>query len=130
MMLPFLRPAAASDPRTNYMLDCMGCHLADGAGAAGKVPDMRAALAPLAASAEGRRYLVAVPGSAQSPLSDQELAQLLNWMVHRLSTLPLPTTLRPFTAAEVATYRGAPLLQPAEVRERLLAAAQRRTAAR
>jgi len=38
--------------------------------------------------------------------------------------------LRPFTAAEVATYRGAPLLQPAAVRERLLAAAQRGAAAR
>ena len=29
----------------------------------------------------GREYLVRVPGSAQSPLSDAELARVLNWMI-------------------------------------------------
>ena len=130
MSLSALAPAAASAPRIQYMLDCMGCHLADGAGAPGKVPNLRADLVPLALSAAGRRYLVAVPGSAQSPLSDRQLAQVLDWMIHHLSAVPVPKTLRAFTAAEVAAYRGTPLVQPSRIRRQLLAAAARRGVAR
>ena len=83
------RAAAAADAATaahnNYMLRCMGCHVADGSGSAGRVPSVRDSLVPLASSAAGRRYLVQVPGAAQSPLSDLELAQVLSWMVRNLS---------------------------------------------
>jgi len=34
----------------------------------------------------GREYLAQVPGSSQSPLSDQETADLLNWMVKNVDT--------------------------------------------
>lgn len=66
-LLP-LTPAVAADPHTEYMLDCMGCHQANGAGVPGKVPDMRGALAALSGTAAGRRYLIEVPGVAQAPL--------------------------------------------------------------
>ncbi|HKF98480.1 MAG TPA: hypothetical protein VKB20_09505, partial [Steroidobacteraceae bacterium] len=71
--------------RANYMLNCMGCHLADGSGAAGKVPSVSESLPILSRSTAGRRYLVQVPGAALSPLSDLELAQVLSWMVRNLS---------------------------------------------
>ena len=71
--------------QANYMLNCMGCHLADGSGAAGKVPSVRDSLVVLSRSSAGRRYLVQVPGASQSPLSDLELAQVLSWMVRNLS---------------------------------------------
>src|SRR5438132_12490830 len=79
-----------SAAQANYMLNCMGCHLPDGSGAAGKVPSVRESLVTLSSSAAGRRFLVQVPGASQSPLTDLELAQVLNWMVRNLSAPPVP----------------------------------------
>jgi hypothetical protein len=102
------------------MLNCMGCHLPDGTGAAGKVPSVRESLVPLAMSAAGRRYLVQVPGASQSPLSDLELAQVLTWMVRTLSARAVPPGFADFTAAEVAGYRRSALVRVRETRARLL----------
>lgn len=112
-------PALTPKPQADYMLNCQGCHLADGTGAAGKVPSLRTSLAPLARSAAGRRYLVQVPGAAQSALSDAELAQVLNWMVRNLSARP-PPQFREFTAPEVGRYRASPLVAVRATRARLL----------
>ena len=112
----------------NYMLNCMGCHLADGSGAAGKVPSVRESLAILSGSSAGRRYLVQVPGAAESALSDLELAQVLSWMVRNLSARTVPPDFTDFTAAEVAGYRHSPLVAVRETRARLLAAAAERAA--
>ena len=105
------------------MLNCMGCHLPDGSGAAGKVPSVRDSLVTLASSAAGRRFLVQVPGASQSPLTDLELAQVLNWMVRNLSARAVPADFTDFTAPEVASYRRPPLVKVRETRARLLAAA-------
>jgi mono/diheme cytochrome c family protein len=113
---------ATDAARNNYMLRCMGCHVADGSGSAGRVPAVRDSLVPLLASPEGRRFLVQVPGAARSPLSDLELAQVLSWMVRNLSQQPLPADFRDFSAQEVARYRGTPLLDVQGTRARLLAA--------
>jgi hypothetical protein len=121
LLLGWSSGAAAADPHIEYMLDCMGCHQADGAGVPGKVPDMRSSLVPLARKAAGRRYLIQVPGVAQAPLSDAELAQLVNWMVRHLSARAIPASFRAFTPAEVAAYRRAPLVEVARIRRRLLA---------
>lgn len=117
-----VRIAYAYEPAMNYALQCMGCHTPDGAGVADRVPSIRDTLVPLAAMAEGRRYLVQVPGSAQSTLSNAELAALLNWMIRTLSVVSPPSTLAPFTEAEVHEYRMHTLSQVRETRERLLAA--------
>ena len=109
--------------QANYMLTCMGCHLPDGSGAAGKVPSVRDSLVILSGSSAGRRYLVQVPGASQSPLSDLELAQVLNWMVRNLSARPVPADFAEFTAAEVAAYRRFPLVNVRETRAQLLAPA-------
>jgi hypothetical protein len=78
-------------------------------------------LAPFAASAAGRRFIVQVPGASQSKLSDAELAQLLNWMIENLSSAP-PASFARFTAAEVSSYRGTPLVGVEAAREKLLRA--------
>jgi hypothetical protein len=115
------QPALLTPPvQANYMLNCMGCHLPDGTGAAGKVPSVRESLVPLAMSAAGRRYLVQVPGASQSPLSDLELAQVLTWMVRNLSARAVPPGFADFTAAEVAGYRRSALVSVRETRARLL----------
>jgi hypothetical protein len=114
--------------QANYMLNCMGCHLADGSGASGKVPSLRDSLARLSASSAGRRYLVQVPGSSQSPLSDLELAQVLNWMVRNLSADAVTNGFTEFTAGEVADYRRFTLVNVSGTRARLLSGEADRTA--
>jgi hypothetical protein len=122
-------PVALTPPvQANYMLNCMGCHLADGSGATGKVPSVRDSMLTLSRSTAGRRYLVQVPGAALSPLSDLELAQVLSWMVRNLSARTIPSDFTDFTAAEVAGYRRSPLVDVGETRARLLAAAPDRAA--
>jgi hypothetical protein len=100
----------------------MGCHTPDGRGEPGHVPSIRNTLVPFANTEEGRKFLVQVPGSAQSKLSDAELADVLNWMIDNLSATPRPPQLRRFTAVEVGAYRRTPLVSVATVRARLIAA--------
>jgi len=109
------------EPKVNYMLTCIGCHVAEGRGAPGKVPSIRNTLVPFALLAAGRRFLVQVPGTSQSPLSNREVAELLNWMMRNLSERPLPSRATDFTAAEVASYRALRLPDVAGVRAKLLA---------
>lgn len=97
----------------------MGCHTPDGGGEPGRVPSVRNTLLPFASDPDGRRFLVQVPGSAQSRLSDTELAAVLNWMIANLSASPKP--FREFTASEVATYRRVRLSEVAPARARLVA---------
>jgi mono/diheme cytochrome c family protein len=122
---PALRGTALTEAPTaaaqaNYILNCMGCHTADGSGAVGKVPSLRDSLMPLASSAAGRRYLVEVPGAAQSVLSNLELAQVLSWMVRNLSARAVPPEFVDFTESEVAGYRRTPLIDVRAERARLL----------
>lgn len=97
----------------------MGCHTPDGRGEPGRVPSVRDTLVPLASKPEGRRFLIQVPGSAQSRLSDADLAEVLNWMLANLSADPRPV--QKFTAAEVAAFRHKPLVAVKEERRRLIA---------
>jgi len=111
----------AYEPHVNYMLHCMGCHTPDGRGEPGRVPSVRDTLVPLASKPAGRRFLIQVPGSAQSRLSDSDLADVLNWMVDNLSAVPSKRPVQKFTAAEVAAYRHQPLVAVKEERRRLIA---------
>ena len=113
--------ARAFEPAVNYMIQCMGCHTPDGRGEPGHVPSVRNTLRPLANSVEGRKFLVQVPGSAQSKLSDAELADVLNWMIDNLSAGPGPRAVMKFTATEVASYRGTRLVAVGATRARLVA---------
>ena len=116
---PAAHAAAAYRPRIDYQLNCQGCHLADGTGEAGRVPSMRRMLVPFAMTPAGRRYLIQVPGVSESSLSDRATAAVLNWMVHRLSDVPIPKDYVPFTTAEVARWRRIPLTNVAATRARV-----------
>jgi hypothetical protein len=111
--------ASAYEPAMNYTLQCMGCHTPDGAGVQDRVPSIRTTLLPFARMAEGRKFLVQVPGAAQSTLSNAELAVLLNWMIENLSAER--GEFQRFTEAEVASYRPDALVEVRATRERLLA---------
>ena len=101
----------------------MGCHLADGSGESGRVPSIRRSLVLFSAAPEGRQYVIRVPGVAQSPLSDEETAALLNWMARNLSDLALPPDFTDYSAAEIRRWRSQPLAEVSVVRARLMSAA-------
>jgi hypothetical protein len=115
--------AQAYEPAINYMLQCRGCHGPVGLGEPGRVPAVRATLRRFASLPAGRRFMVQVPGAAQSQLSDAELAELLNWMVLNLGERSSGNTdgFQPYTQAEVARYRRTPLVNVRSERARLLA---------
>ena len=112
--------AWAYQPLVNFQLQCMGCHLADGSGEAGRVPSIRRSLVLFSQTPEGRQYVIRVPGVAQSPLSDEETAALLNWMARNLSDVAPPPEFVDYSAAEIRRWRSRPLAQVSATRARLM----------
>jgi mono/diheme cytochrome c family protein len=97
--------AARPLAQVHYMLHCQGCHLPDGAGSPGRVPDLRGSVARYLTVEGGREYLVRVPGVSQAPLDDAALAAVLNWVLERFGPRDDARASPPFTAAEVARVR-------------------------
>jgi hypothetical protein len=111
----------------NYQMFCQGCHTPDGSGA-NSVPRMKDHVGFFLNTVAGREYLVRVPGSATSALSDKELADVLNWILVEFAGNSLSDSYRPYASAEVARLRQNPLNEVAQYRAQLLneiASAQR-----
>jgi len=115
-----LSGAVTASPRTDYMLRCMGCHLPDGAETPGKVPPLKNHVAKFLAAEGGRAYLVQVPGTRQSALSNAAVADLLNWLVRNFDAADVPANFIPYTESEVAQLRSHHLPDVAAERARLL----------
>lgn len=112
--------AAEQSPVANYMLHCMGCHLADGSGSPPDVPDLRGEMGRMLTVDGGRQYLVQVPGAAQAPISDGELAAVVNYMLETFNAETLPDAWRPLSADEVARWRKHWMTDVVRVRQALL----------
>lgn len=110
---------AAGSPQFNYILHCQGCHLADGQATPGKIPPLVGAGKFLVVEG-GREFLVRVPGVSLSIIPDDELAELMNWMLYRFSAEDMPAEFEPYTAEEVGRYRQEPLVEVETVRAGLL----------
>ena len=115
-----VQAAGSYSAHTNYMLRCQGCHLEDGSGTPEKVPALRNEVGRFLQVAGGREYLIQVPGTSQSPLTDQEVAAVLNWILDNFSSAELPADFKPYTTAEVARFRYEPLANANDVRAELL----------
>jgi mono/diheme cytochrome c family protein len=115
-------PGAHADARTDYMLNCQGCHADDGRGSPGHVPDLRNELGLLLRVPGGREYLVQVPGSRNAAIDDAALAAVLNWMLPAFSPATLPADFTPYTGSEIGRLRSAPFENTAAVRVQLLEA--------
>jgi mono/diheme cytochrome c family protein len=116
---PVLATEAA---QADYMLNCQGCHLADGRGyPARQVPSLRGRLGEYLHVPGGREFLVQVPGAAQSSLSDAQLAQVLNWMLYTFSPQQLPDDFIAYSATEVQPLRQQPLARVSQIRQALQA---------
>ena len=105
----------------NYMLNCQGCHKADGTGLPGSVPSMRNFVGSFLTVPGGRDFLVQVPGSANSPLSDAALAELLNWILTTMSAQQLDEDFLFYTEEEVSQSRAQVLVDVADIRAGLVA---------
>ncbi len=119
-LVSMLTPSASlSEPRIDYMLECQGCHLADGSGSE-HVPALKDSVARFLAIAGGRAFLVQVPGSALSPLGDDELAGVLNWIVAEFGPEAYARNATPYNASEVRRLRRSPLVDVEGVRRKLI----------
>lgn len=103
----------------NYMLYCQGCHTPDGRGI-DSVPRLKDHVGYFLQIPQGRDYLVRVPGSAGSVLDNEQLAEVLNWLILEFGGESVPEDFTPYTAEEIATLRNDPLLEVAEYRRRLI----------
>ena len=96
-------------PQSNYLLGCGGCHGENGISNSKLVPDLHDQVGFYLNLPEGREYLVRLPNVAFSIMSDQELTDVLNFMVFRIGGASVPAHAPPYTLAEVARLRKQPL---------------------
>jgi hypothetical protein len=113
-------PPAQADPKSHYMIHCMGCHLPGGHGLPPEVPAFSDQLGKLVSTPEGKQYLVQVPGASQALLNDNELAHVLNWILTEYSRDTLPENFEFYTGSEVSRYRKNILADPGTARIKLL----------
>ncbi len=122
-----IEPAGVQNPQRawqNWTLNCQGCHRPDGTGSSTTTPSVAGTVSRFLSVERGREYLVRVPGVATSPLTDADLAELLNWMLWRFDPGHLPPDFATFSAAEVGGLRKRPLrLEASQMRSELLAKA-------
>ena len=107
--------------RQNYILNCQGCHLPDGSGSKGNVPKMNDFVGYFLHVPGGREFIVQVPGAASAPISDRELADVMNWMLLNFSRNELPDPFEPYSAEEIGKLREEPLIDILQRREGLIA---------
>src|SRR5215469_1218161 len=100
--------AVPASPAQDYTLYCMGCHGPQAQGVQGKIPPLAGSVSLYMRTAEGRDYVLRVPGAANSALPDAQLAAVLNWLAERYGA-PGEAQPVPFTVAEVTQVRHTPL---------------------
>lgn len=93
-------------PQSDYVEHCSGCHGMQGNSAPAEIPVLRDRVGYFMCTQEGREYLIRLPNVAYSAISDnQELANMMNFVVFGLGGNSAPAGTRPFSAAEVARLR-------------------------
>lgn len=103
----------------NYQMFCQGCHTPDGTG--GKsVPKIKNYIGYFLQNQVAREYLVRVPGSANSSLNDEQLAEVLNWMIIELGGESVPKSVQYYTTNEIAKLRQQPLFEVVDYRAMLV----------
>jgi mono/diheme cytochrome c family protein len=115
-----------SKPATLYAANCSGCHGQSGR-SVGEIPTLVDRIGYFARIPEGRAYLVQVPNVAMSAIRDQDLAEMLNWLLETYSAAQLPEDFHRYTGAEVTELRKVrivPWSRRKELIQALLAARQ------
>ncbi|NRA87608.1 MAG: hypothetical protein HRU28_09470 [Rhizobiales bacterium] len=106
----------------NWTLNCRGCHKLGAVGLGKEMPNMNGQVAKFLAVEGGVEYLSRVPGIANSPLNNEELADLMNWMLLKYDAAHIPKDFTGFTAEKIESLRKNPLnMQAKVVRAKLIA---------
>jgi mono/diheme cytochrome c family protein len=90
---------------SNYLQSCGGCHGIQGRSAVGLVPQLRDRVGWFLCTPEGRQFIVQLPDVAFAGVSDQELADVLNFMMFDLGGASTPKSAKPYSAEEVKQLR-------------------------
>ena len=102
-------PEAITDPelaQSDYVENCGGCHGVQGVSAPAELPQLRNRVGYFMCTPEARAYLIRLPNVAHSRIRDnQELADLVNFVIFGLGGTSTPPGTRPFSAEEVAYER-------------------------
>lgn len=105
-----------------YILKCSGCHRIDGTGApAAGIPPFPGFIAPLARQPDGRIYIAHVPGIAASRLSDEQLVDVLNYVIDEWSGEESAEATPRFTVDEFSALRAVPVSNVVELRRDVVA---------
>ena len=92
--------------QSDYVEHCSGCHGMQGNSAPADIPVLRDRVGYFMCTQAGRDYLIRLPNVAYSAITDnQELADMMNFVVFGLGGKSAPKAAKPFTAAEVARLR-------------------------
>ena len=112
--------------RSLFVVHCAGCHGMDGSGSASAaVPDMRR-LGNFLRLEGGREFVIKVPGVMGSGLTDQQVADVTNWLLATLAKDSVPEGHQAYDVSEVQRARAVPLVDVAGARNRLAAQARER----
>jgi mono/diheme cytochrome c family protein len=115
-----------SKPAATYAANCAGCHGHSGR-TVSEIPTLVDRIGYFVRIPEGRAYLVQVPGVAMSAVRDEDLAEMLNWLLNTYSAAQLPGDFKAYTGAEVMELRAfpnIPWVRRKELIRALLAAGQ------
>ncbi|WP_372730753.1 cytochrome C [Novosphingobium sp.] len=114
--------AAITDPelaKADYVEHCAGCHGVQGLSAPAKLPELRGRVGYMMCTPATRAYLLRLPNIAKSRLTDnQQLADMLNFMVFGIGGQSVLPGTKPFTAREVGFERQYALTSASLVAER------------
>ena len=93
-------------PQSDYVEHCSGCHGMQGNSAPAEIPVLRDRVGYFMCTQQGREYLIRLPNVAYSAITDnQELADMMNFVVFGLGGNSAPKGTKPYTAQEVARLR-------------------------
>ena len=117
LMLAAAQPAVAPEltaptfnpAQTQFTLRCGGCHGVTGRSPPSQVPNLRGAAGYFLCTPEGREYLIRLPNVSKTPLSDPDLAEVMNYVAFVLGEGKTPKDAKPFTGEEVHRLRKTPL---------------------
>jgi hypothetical protein len=94
-------------PQSDYVEHCSGCHGMQGNSAPAEIPVLRDRVGYFLCTREGRDYLIRLPNVAYSAITDnQELADMMNFVVFGLGGNSAPKGAKPYTAQEVRRLRS------------------------
>ena len=96
--------------QTDYLERCGGCHGIEGISAEGLVPTLRHRAGYFLCTHAGRDYVARLPSVATSPLSDEALANLINFVAFDIGdAAQLVARPKAYSADEVHRLRTRPL---------------------